>query len=130
MRLRVGERGAQICYHVYGLRHSPKFCFPYMLYQGDDDFTPMFTHASTPVPSSPDKYPTMHAALRDTCYSPFELPDGRLITFCGPHIPDMKAGFYLSGLGTGPKSDFTLMDKATNVVRGVKPPALSFVGRR
>jgi hypothetical protein len=103
---------AQICYHVRGMRHSPKFCFPYAFYNGDDNFMGISTHARTPPPNS-DKYRTLHAALQDMCNSPFILDDGRIITFCGPHVPDYKAGQKLTGIDS-----VSVMDRATNAVMG------------
>jgi len=95
---------AQLCYHFRQMRHSPQFCFPFAFYQGDDEYPPYSAHARNALPNDPIKYPTLHRALQDMCNSPFELADGRLVTFCGPHVPDYKASFKLTGLGKGPRS--------------------------
>jgi hypothetical protein len=117
---------AQICFHLRAMRHSPHTCFPYMFYMGDDDYTTNAAHARTaPLGNAPDKYPTIYAALADTCFSPFKLADGRRITFCGPHIPDYKGGGTQSGYATGPRGDqASLLDMSTNADRAVHPGEL------
>ena len=117
-----------MCFHVREMRHSPQWCFPYTFYRGDDDYTPYEAHAQTPLPNAPDKYSTMHRALRDACNSPFELPDGRFITFCGPHINDYKCTCHMSGMDITPKSDQNdIFSKARNADRGKPPGPLSFM---
>ena len=62
---------------------------------------------------------TVPDAVQDLCNSPFKLKDGRLITFCGPHIPDYKAAGRLSGCSSGPRSRHpSLLDLATNEMMG------------
>ena len=110
------------------LRSSPQYCMPYMFYEGDDFYSPYEAHARTPLPNAPDKLPTMHAALRDLCNSPFELADGRLITFCGPHVQDYKCTCNMCGRGITPRSDQNLvLSKATNALRSEPPGSLKFL---
>ena len=121
---------AQKCFHVREMRHSPQFCLPYMFYQGDDHWALYDAHARTPMPNSPEKLPTMHRALQDMCNSPFELADGRLITFCGPSISDYKCTCNFCGLDVTPRSDQNdVWSQATNAQRASPPPPLKFVGQ-
>jgi len=122
---------AQLCVHVRELRHSTQFCFPYMFLEGDDDYEPYEAHARTPLPNAPEKYPTMHAAKRDLCNSPFELADGRLVTFCGPHISDYKCTCNLCGMDITPRSDRNdVCSMATNAERGKPAGDLVLLGMR
>ena len=121
---------AQRCFHVREMRHSPQFCLPFMFYQGDDHWALYDAHARTPMPNAPEKLPTMHRALQDMCDSPFELEDGRLITFCGPSISDYKCTCGFCGLDISPRSDQNdVWSLATNAQRASPPPPLVFVGR-
>jgi len=99
-----------------------------MFFEGDDDYILYETHARTPLPNAPDKYATMHLALQDMCNSPFELADGRFITFCGPHVNDYKATCHMSGTDITPKADQNdLFSQATNRDRGQPSAPLSFI---
>ena len=116
---------SQLCFHVRELRHSSQTCMPFMFYQGDDGFTPLSIHGAQPLPNDPTKYARVLDAVKDKCHSPFELTDGRLVTFCGPHVPDYKAAGKLGGLGGGPRSTYpSVLDRAKNELMGRAPEAL------
>jgi hypothetical protein len=120
---------AQKCFHVREMRHSPQFCLPFMFYQGDDHWALYDAHARTPMPNAPTKLPTMHKALQDMCDSPFELEDGRLITFCGPSISDYKCTCGFCGLDISPRSDQNdVWSQTTNAQRASPPSPLAFAG--
>jgi hypothetical protein len=110
----------QMCFHIRGMRHSDKYCFPFAFYGGDDDYPTYKAHARTPPPTRPpNKYRSLHEAIQDLCNSPFVLKDGRAITVCAPFVPDYKAAGKLTGIGKGPRSKWRMVNsQATPATMG------------